>query len=151
VLEVTGDGALKGTRIELRGESASIGRGAHNDASLPDDSVSDSHARLERRDDGWYVMDAGSTNGTYVGGKRITGERRLDGPAELRFGGVTVAFRPAGAAKPAKGTRVLEARPTAAAAATPAPSESKKVGIPAWVWILVALVIAAGAYFVVKG
>jgi pSer/pThr/pTyr-binding forkhead associated (FHA) protein len=63
---------------------------------LGDDTVSSSHATLARRGSGWVLTDHGSTNGTYVNGDRIAGERELPGGAELRFGGVKMVFRPIG-------------------------------------------------------
>jgi len=108
ILEVANEGPTKGQRYEIRVPLAHIGRGAHNDVVIPDDSVSDTHAKLQRRDDGWYVVDVGSTNGTYVGGQRIPVERRLDGAPDLRFGGVKVVFLPSDAPSDAgKGTRAI--------------------------------------------
>ena len=106
--EVTNEGPTKGQRYEVRLPLVHIGRGQHNDMILADDSVSDTHAKLQRRDDGWYLIDVGSTNGTYVGGHRIPAERRLDGAADLRFGGVKMAFKPDDAPGDAsRGTRAI--------------------------------------------
>lgn len=93
-LEATSSGLLKGTTFEIRSHLTHIGRGAHNEIVLADDSVSDSHAKLQWRDDGWYVVDMGSTNGTYVGGRRILGEALLQGAPDLRVGGIKFIFRP---------------------------------------------------------
>ena len=79
VLETLNEGPAKGTRTPLRTPLAHVGRGAHNDVRLDDESVSETHAKLQHREDGWYVVDMGSTNGTYVGGTRLTGERKLEG------------------------------------------------------------------------
>jgi pSer/pThr/pTyr-binding forkhead associated (FHA) protein len=73
-LEVLSTGVLKGQRFEVRSPLAHVGRGAHNDVVLPDESVSDAHAKLQKREAGWYVVDMGSTNGTYVGGRRVETE-----------------------------------------------------------------------------
>jgi pSer/pThr/pTyr-binding forkhead associated (FHA) protein len=148
-----------GTLYEIRVPLVHIGRGAHNDIVVPDDSVSDTHAKIQRRDDGWYLADVGSTNGTYVAGQRLTGERRLDGSPDLRFGGVTMMFRPRdGAVETSKGTRAIASvdrsklRETAApatlqaAATTPAPKPAGQ-GIPAWIWGVVALAVAGAAAF----
>lgn len=97
-LEVKSSGLLNGTTFEIRSRLMHIGRGAHNEIALADDSVSDSHAKLQMRDDGWYVVDMGSTNGTYVGGRRILGEALLQGAPDLRVGGIKFIFRPTGGA-----------------------------------------------------
>ncbi|HET9012046.1 MAG TPA: FHA domain-containing protein, partial [Gemmatimonadaceae bacterium] len=159
-LESRNEGPAKGTKYPLRTPLAHVGRGAHNDVRLQDDSVSETHAKLQRRDDGWYVVDMGSTNGTYVAGTRITGERRLDGSPDLRFGGMKMRFAEAGAAVPtetdAKGTRAIASveRPRRAAAEpspAAAPVEGARGGIPAIVWVLLVLVIGAAAFFLLQG
>lgn len=109
-LEVIAEGPLKGMKFELHSALTNIGRGEHNDISIRDDSISDSHAKLQKRADGWYVVDQGSTNGTYVGGRRVTGEQRIEGAPDLRFGGIKMHFRPAAVAAPeGGGTRAIAA------------------------------------------
>jgi pSer/pThr/pTyr-binding forkhead associated (FHA) protein len=93
-LEIINEGLLKGTRFRLERPVVSVGRNPHNDVKLDDDTVSGSHATLTRRTSGWVIVDQGSTNGTYVHGERVTGERQLSGDTELRFGGVRTIFRP---------------------------------------------------------
>jgi len=101
-------GVAKGTQHSLHTPLAHVGRGAHNDIVVDDDSVSDSHAKLQRRDDGWYVVDMDSTNGTYVGGQRIVGEKKLEGAPDLRFGGIKMIFRPKDTGpSDVKGTRAI--------------------------------------------
>jgi pSer/pThr/pTyr-binding forkhead associated (FHA) protein len=108
-LEIVNEGTLKGTRFRLERPIATIGRNPTNDVTLDDDTVSGSHATLSRRTNGWFLLDHDSTNGTYVDGERIRGERQLAGQAELRFGGVKMVFRPvAGLAnEPTKKTRAV--------------------------------------------
>lgn len=93
-LEVVTDGALRGTRFRIESALAHIGRGDHNTVRLPDGSVSGSHATLLHRGGAWHLADLGSTNGTYIDGERITGERPLSGAAELRVGDIRMVFRP---------------------------------------------------------
>jgi pSer/pThr/pTyr-binding forkhead associated (FHA) protein len=131
-LEIVKEGPDKGRRIPIHEALAHIGRGSHNDVSFADDSVSDMHARLQLRDDGWYIVDAGSTNGTFVGGVRISGERRLDGTPDLRFGGVRVRFHPL--VQPAmapEGTRRVSVG-SFGAEFTP---DKSAAAVPRWVWI----------------
>lgn len=97
-LEVKAEGPLKGTKFELYAALTNIGRGDHNDIAIRDESVSDSHAKIQKRADGWWIVDQDSTNGTYVGGRRVQGEQRIEGAPDLRFGGIKMTFRPAAAA-----------------------------------------------------
>jgi hypothetical protein len=156
-LESMNEGPSKGTRFSLRTPLAHVGRGAHNDVRLPDESVSEMHAKLQRRDDGWYVVDLESTNGTYVAGARVAGERRLEGTPDVRFGGVKLRFTPSAEAAPAevKGTRPIASidrkRPSAAPPADPVRPDVPKGGISAWVWMVVLLVLLAAGYFVLQG
>ena len=102
------EGVLKGVRFRIERPVAHIGRGQHNDVRINDGSVSASHATLTRRGGSWVVLDLGSTNGTYVEGERIAGERRLTGVTELRFGNVKLMFRPiAGGGNDDASTRAL--------------------------------------------
>jgi pSer/pThr/pTyr-binding forkhead associated (FHA) protein len=107
-LEIINEGPTKGTRFSIVSALTHVGRGPHNDVVIQDESVSDSHAKLQRREDGWVVVDMDSTNGTYVGGERVTGEAPLSPTVDLRFGGVKVLFKTAGSGQDAGGgTRVI--------------------------------------------
>jgi pSer/pThr/pTyr-binding forkhead associated (FHA) protein len=55
--------------------------------------VSRRHARLERRGDGWVVIDLDSTNFTRVNGQRIRREHPLDDGDELQFARARCIFR----------------------------------------------------------
>lgn len=50
-----------------------IGRTPENDLPIDHPLVSRRHARIERAGSQWSVTDLGSTNGTYVNGRRLTG------------------------------------------------------------------------------
>lgn len=63
----------------------SVGRNADQDISLPDPSVSRSHAVLEPTPRGVTVRDLGSTNGTYVNGERVRSAHAKAGDA-ITFG-----------------------------------------------------------------
>ncbi len=108
-LEIINEGLLKGKRFRVERPVAHVGRNPSNDVQLGDDTVSGSHATLTKRTSGWVLLDLGSTNGTYIDGERITGERQLAGAAELRFGGVKMLFRPIsnGASDDTKKTRAV--------------------------------------------
>jgi hypothetical protein len=64
-----------------------VGRGGGCALVLSDDTyVSQLHARLFQQNGEGYVEDLGSTNGTYVNGKQITGVTRLKRGDQVQFG-----------------------------------------------------------------
>ncbi|MGI8972780.1 MAG: FHA domain-containing protein [Gaiella sp.] len=64
-----------------------LGRGAENGVRLDGDTtVSSRHAAVERRSDGLWVEDSGSTNGTFVNGSRVTSPRLLQLGDVVRVG-----------------------------------------------------------------
>jgi pSer/pThr/pTyr-binding forkhead associated (FHA) protein len=93
-LECVSTGVLRGLAFELRSPVVHVGRGTQNDVVVPDESVSDQHASIRRLGAAWYVVDVDSTNGTYVGGERITGQAPLIEGSDVRFGGVKFIFHP---------------------------------------------------------
>jgi FHA domain len=77
----------QGEEIPVDTVPVSIGRGGQNDIPLDGDEFSSArHARFERRRDGLWVEDAGSTNGTFVNGARVTTPRRLVAGDVVRVG-----------------------------------------------------------------
>jgi hypothetical protein len=76
VLAGPADGLAPGARLPLQ-PSTLVGRAADCQLRLADSFVSAHHARLSRRDDGWYLEDLGSTNGTLLNQERLRGEARL--------------------------------------------------------------------------
>ena len=71
-LRVVEPPALRGRSFEL-GEELTVGRAAGCQIALDDTYVSQLHARVFRRDNQFYVEDLGSTNGTYLNRKKVTG------------------------------------------------------------------------------
>lgn len=78
---VVTEGAEHGRIIELGAEAVSIGRTPPCEVVLRDVELSRSHCRVLLHRDGVLVTDLGSTNGTFVDG------RRVDGTAPLADGG----------------------------------------------------------------
>jgi putative serine protease PepD len=94
-------GEHAGRTIDVSGRSFVVGRDGGADIVLRGDTeVSRRHATLEPRPDGTLVLtDLGSTNGTYVDGRRISGPVALRGGEIVRFGDTTlVASGPPGGA-----------------------------------------------------
>lgn len=72
-----------GSEIRIDAAPISVGRDAQNDVRLDgDEYASARHARFEPRRDGLWVEDAGSSNGTFVNGARVTSARRV-GPGDV--------------------------------------------------------------------
>lgn len=72
------EGTVVGKVFPLTG-TVSLGRSPDRDIVIEDDAVSRRHCRIEEREDGYYIIDEGSTNGTFVGGVKITQERLKNG------------------------------------------------------------------------
>jgi pSer/pThr/pTyr-binding forkhead associated (FHA) protein len=63
---------LQGVEFPLADEMT-VGRAAGCGVALPDDTfVSQLHARVFRREGDLYIEDLGSTNGTYLNGKKVS-------------------------------------------------------------------------------
>ncbi len=70
-----------------------IGRAEACQVRLDDTYISSFHARIFRRDDGWYVEDLGSTNGTYLNQRRVTSPAELHTGDRLKVGKMTLELR----------------------------------------------------------
>src|SRR5436190_21836129 len=128
-------GALKGQRLSVKTPVVNIGRADYNDLVIPDESVSTTHAMLQRREGVWVLVDLDSTNGTFIDGDQIKGDAPLAPGATVRFGDVALVFEPtddaAGVAK-GGGTRVMEQMVMSPApAATPPTRPAPAVPVPA--------------------
>jgi transcriptional regulator with PAS, ATPase and Fis domain len=104
VLLIVGDarrgGALERPRVLVIPPALEIGRARDESGDadggrvgLPDKLLSRTHLRLERVPGGCDVEDAGSLNGTFVDGRRLTGRQRLADGNLLLFGSHAAVFR----------------------------------------------------------
>ena len=101
-------------KFELKGTSLfSVGRAVSNECPVIDPTVSRKHADLKVTENGVEIIDAGSSNGTFVNGIKIDRAHAAPG-AEITFG--KVAFRLERVATPLSVTPVS----TPAAPAKPA-------------------------------
>ncbi len=72
-------------------QPTTLGRHSDNVLQLSSESVSSRHAVIAKRDDGWYVQDLGSSNGTRVNGAPIEEALLVDGD-RLNFGSEQAIF-----------------------------------------------------------
>lgn len=81
------------TRFEIRNGATSIGRSSASDIVLKsDDYASGSHAQLTRHGGLLYVEDLGSTNGTFVNGRKTVGATPLRHGDSVRVGSTTFRY-----------------------------------------------------------
>ncbi|WP_341359727.1 FHA domain-containing protein [Georgenia sp. M64] len=90
---VVTQGPLAGTTIPLGASSILVGRAAACTLVLDDDYSSNRHARFFPKDDGWWVEDLRSTNGTYVNGERLDQPVPLPVGTPVRIGQTLVELR----------------------------------------------------------
>jgi len=71
-----------------------IGRVDDNDIIIDDDTfISSHHARIEVRPEGVWVVDLKSTNGSFVNGQRLTGERSVRKGDRIQVGSTVLEMR----------------------------------------------------------
>jgi Inner membrane component of T3SS, cytoplasmic domain len=93
VLVVT-QGSQTGQSAVLADGVILIGRGADCQIILNDDYVSTRHARVVSGENGVYVEDLGSTNGSYVNGQRITAPTTITMSDTVRIGKTILKLEP---------------------------------------------------------
>jgi hypothetical protein len=90
---VTSPALDKKEEFILDSQAITIGRGSQNTIPLDDDEfASASHARIEPRQDGVWLEDTGSTNGTYLNGVKLTRPRKLTPGDIVRVGETDFRF-----------------------------------------------------------
>jgi pSer/pThr/pTyr-binding forkhead associated (FHA) protein len=82
------------TIIPLEDEPVTLGRETGNTVLLTDGKVSRFHARIEKLDGAWMVVDLGSTNGVRINGLRVTRAGLAPGDW-IYLGDAVIAVEPA--------------------------------------------------------
>jgi hypothetical protein len=83
---VSGPGLRTGETIDVAGSTV-VGRDAASGIHLDgDEFASSQHARIDPGPDVVWVEDLGSTNGTFVNGKRVAGRQELEPGDVVRIG-----------------------------------------------------------------
>jgi hypothetical protein len=86
-------GPREGTEIPLTNEPLTIGRSSDSGLVIRDDYTSTHHARLMLWNNEWMIQDLDSTNGTFLGDKRVTVPTQLPLSTPVRIGQTTFELR----------------------------------------------------------
>lgn len=87
-------GPQAGIAIDLLDDVISLGRADDSRIALTDEYCSNRHARLTRRADGrWILEDMGSTNGTFLNERKVTGPTVIGIGDVLRVGRTEIELR----------------------------------------------------------
>jgi hypothetical protein len=86
VLVVEGGGGLQAGAAFVLDGSTTIGRSAETDIQIEDSFASSRHAQIYEREGYLYIEDMGSTNGTYLNGRRLKSRELLRAADRIRIG-----------------------------------------------------------------
>lgn len=73
-------------------EKTTIGRSEDNDIALADPFSSGHHVLITAAGEGYRIRDSGSKNGTFLNGKKVTGETELKKGDEILVGSTRIIF-----------------------------------------------------------
>lgn len=99
--------SVEGREIDLSDGEATLGRSRTSTVRLEHESVSRSHALLTLNRGEAIVKDLNSSNGTYVGGKRISRETRLQNGDRIQVGAAVIDLRIVAPNVPSERTALL--------------------------------------------
>jgi pilus assembly protein CpaF len=108
-------------RLDFDEAVASIGRVQGNQVMLPRGNVSKRHAKLELKEGAFFLTDQGSTNGTYVNGRRIAEPTRVFKGDKVYIGEFILSFEGHDGLEKEAAASATPARPVAAPAPAPKP------------------------------
>jgi hypothetical protein len=86
-------GPKQGTELELGREPLTIGRSGESGLIIRDDYTSTHHARLLLWNNEWMIQDLDSTNGTFLGGTRVTVPTQVPLNTPIKIGTTTFELR----------------------------------------------------------
>ncbi len=82
----------QGKRFDLLGRVVHIGRQVGSEITLEEEGVSRVHARVERTERGWVLMDVGSKNGTLHNDREVSSVRLLRNGDRVKIGSVILKY-----------------------------------------------------------
>lgn len=85
-------GSNRGNTYFLPANDIVIGRDPASFIAIDDGKVSGKHLKLVYDGSNWSALDLGSTNGTYVNGQRISGQRQVSNGDTIKVGDTVLVF-----------------------------------------------------------
>lgn len=82
----------RGNIYDLPQEDITVGRDSSGYIVVDDGKVSGKHLKLTYNGMTWFVFDLGSTNGTYLNGRRLQGQHELVDGDEIKIGDTILVF-----------------------------------------------------------
>jgi len=149
-------GEHAGRDVPLSGARTTLGRRPDNTVAFADVKVSGVHLEVARDGDGWVLRDLGSTNGTFLDGKKVTTEVALSHGDHVKVGVSDFQFVDLRRAAPATAGAVggdgaaagsAAGAGRAAAAARSAPKGSKAAALAGLTGVVLVVGGAAAWYF----
>lgn len=84
---------IDGQRYSLNADSIVLGRSSEADILIDDTGVSRRHLEIRTENGRCTAVDLGSTNGSYVNGRKVDGTAELDDGANISMGRTRIIFR----------------------------------------------------------
>lgn len=113
------EGRKVGSSVELKPPGISIGRELDNDLIIDSEGCSRYHSKVEWTEDGWFLKDLGSTNGTKLNELKIDSPQKLTEGDKIKIGEHVLLFAENFAASSQKSSSDEKTKDTTA------PSDSK--------------------------
>jgi adenylate cyclase len=82
----------KANRVQLENISISIGRSKASELCINETTVSRNHAIIKKIGDKYYIIDSGSSNGTFKDGKRVHSPVLLENKSLVQCGNAQIIF-----------------------------------------------------------
>ena len=87
------DGPKEGLEVALGRDPLTIGRAPDSGLVIRDDYTSTHHAKLLLWNEDWMIQDLDSTNGTFLGGKRISSPTQIALGTPIKVGATSFELR----------------------------------------------------------
>ncbi len=148
-LVITGDPS-PGKSFPLQSDVVTIGRIYPNQIVIDDPTLSSNHAEIVREGTAWKIVDKGSTNGTFVNGKRTAAATLKNGDA-VALGKVAMRFEDPASGSPTGTVTMTSVDEETRTSVLPVVAGAR---FPTWAYSLIGFAVVAaaiGGYMAMQG